>query len=180
MNKAEERRLIKKCIRQDRLAQRMLYEQYKNAMFSTAYRITSDYDLAHDAMQEAFIKVFRGLEKFRGTGTLGSWIKTIVVRAAIRAVQGLHLHVEIEERNLGAEVSFDDDLTGQLLDELLLSLPDKCRVVFQLIEVEGYAHKEVAELVGVTTGTTKSQLHYAKSLLKEKLKNRGYEHRKKG
>ncbi len=180
MNKAEERRLIKKCIRQDRLAQRMLYEQYKNAMFSTAYRITSDYDLSHDVMQEGFIKVFKNLEKFRGTGTLGSWIKTIIVRAAIRAVQGLHLHVEIEERTMDAEVRFDDNLTGQLLDELLLGLPDKCRVVFQLIEVEGYAHKEVAELLGITTGTSKSQLHYAKRLLKEKLQNRGYEHRKKG
>ena len=158
----------------------MLYEQYKNAMFSTAYRITSDYDLAHDVMQEAFIKVFKSLEAFKGVGTLGSWIKTIVVRSAIRTVQGLHLHVEIEEQTLGSQVSFDDNLTGQLLDELMLDLPDKCRVVFQLIEVEGYAHKEVAELIGVTTGTTKSQLHYAKKLLKEKLQKRGYEHRKKG
>lgn len=180
MNRPEEKRLIKKCIRQDRLAQRMLYEQYKNAMFSTAYRITSDFDLAHDVLQEAFIKVFRSLAKFKGTGTLGSWIKTIVVRSALKAVSGLHMHVEIEEGQVPGEMQFDDTLTGEVLDKLMMALPDKCRVVFQLVEVEGYPHKEVAEMLGVTTGTTKSQLHYAKKILKEKLEKRGYEQRKKG
>ena len=149
-------------------------------MMGVCLRYMKSQEDAEDVLLEGFYKVFKNLEKFRGTGTLGSWIKTIIVRAAIRAVQGLHLHVEIEERTMDAEVRFDDNLTGQLLDELLLNLPDKCRVVFQLIEVEGYAHKEVAELLGITTGTSKSQLHYAKRLLKEKLQNRGYEHRKKG
>ncbi len=180
MKKAEETRLVKKCIRQDRLAQRMLYEQYKTAMFSTAYRITNDFDLAHDALQEAFIKVFNNLNKFKGTGTLGSWIKTIVVRAALKEVSGLHLHVEVEEGSGGADVSFDDALTGALLDELMRQLPDKCRVVFNLIEVEGFSHKEAAELLGVTIGTSKSQLHYAKNILRDKLTNRGYEERKRG
>lgn len=180
MKKSEENRLIKKCIRQDRLAQRMLYEQYKTAMFSTAYRITNDFDLAHDALQEAFIKVFQSLTKFKGTGTLGSWIKTIVVRAALKEVASLHLHVEVEADTHGAEVQFDDALTGELLAELLSQLPDKCRVVFDLIAVEGFSHKEVAEMLGVTVGTSKSQLYYAKKLLKEKLTNQGYEERKRG
>lgn len=158
----------------------MLYEQYKTAMFSTAYRITNDFDLAHDALQEAFIKVFGNLQKFRGTGTLGSWIKTIVVRAAIKEISGLHMHVEVEESAEGIHISFDDALTGELLDELMRQLPNKCRVVFNLIEVEGFSHKETAELLGVTVGTSKSQLHYAKNILKEKLTNRGYEERKRG
>ncbi len=180
MKRSEEKRLVKKCIRKDRLAQRMLYEQYKNAMFSTAYRITNDFDLAHDALQEGFIKVFNNLEKFKGTGTIGSWIKTIVVRAALKEVSGLHLHVEVEETSAGAAVSFDDALTGELLDNMMRELPNKCRVVFNLIEVEGFSHKEAAELLGVTVGTSKSQLHYAKNILREKLTSRGYEERKRG
>jgi len=180
MLKSEEKRLIKNCLRQDRMAQRMLYEKYKTAMFTCAYRICNDQELAQDILQEAFINVFKYLKSFKGQGTLGSWIKTIVVRTAIKEVKGLHLHVEVSETNGGQELCFDDTLTGQLLHELVKSLPNKSRVVFTLIEIEGYAHKEVAEMMGVSTGTTKSQLHYAKQMLKKKLELRGYEKRKRG
>lgn len=158
----------------------MLYEQYKDAMFTTAFRITNDFDMAHDVLQEAFIKVFRNLEKFRGIGTLGSWIKTIVVRTALREVSGLHLHVTIEPGSYEQTIAFDDNLTGELLETLMMDLPDRCRVVFSLVAVEGYGHKEVAEMLGISPGTSKSQLHYAKKILKEKLEKRGYEHRKNG
>lgn len=180
MSKTEEKQLIKKCLRQDRLAQRMLYEKYKAAMYTCALRITNDQVLAQDALQEAFIKVFKNLASFRGQSTLGSWIKTIVVRTALKEVRGLHLHVDIAEYGMGARVSFDDTLTGPLLHELVKSLPDKCRVVFSLVEIEGFAHKEVAQMLGVKEGTSKSQLYYAKQMLKKKLELRGYEQRKRG
>ena len=180
MDRSQQNRLVKQCLRQDRLAQRFLYEQYKDAMFTVAVRITNDRDLAHDALQEAFVNVFVHLQKFRGSGTLGSWIKTIVVRAALKEVAGLHLHANIEEEADAHEVRFDEGLTGPLLHQLIGQLPDKSRVVFALIEIEGYGHKEVAKMLNVSVGTTKSQLHYAKSILKQKLLKHGYEAQKKG
>lgn len=179
MKQREQNRLIKRCVRQDGLAQKLLYEQYKTAMFSTAYRLTNDWDLAHDVLQEAFIKVFQNLKSFKGKGTLGSWIKTIVVRSALRETSALHVHVDLEQHET-RQVSFDDTLTGELLHELIGQLPERCRLVFVLIEVEGYSHKEVAEMTGVTVGTTKSQLHYAKRILRDRLKEGGYEAQKRG
>jgi len=161
------------------MAQRFLYEQYKVAMFSTAYRITSDRDLAHDVLQEAFVKVFQNLPTYKGKGALAGWIKTIVVRAALKELRGLHLHLEVDE-NLEDAVHFDDTLTGELLAKMMEALPDKCRAVFCLIEVEGYAQKEVAELINVQVGTVKSQLHYAKKLLKRSLNQGGYGISKRG
>tara|TARA_R110001592_G_scaffold11468_2_gene56597 strand:+ start:87 stop:629 length:543 start_codon:yes stop_codon:yes gene_type:complete len=180
VNQFQEKRLIKKCIQQDRLAQRVLYEQYKTAMYSKAYRITNNQDLAHDALQEGFIKVFKHIESYKGSGSLAGWIKTIVVRAALQQLKGLHLYLELDDKLVGESEPFDDDLTGELLDKLMSELPEKCRIVFTLIEVEGYSHKEVAEELGVAVGTSKSQLNYAKQLLKTQLKNRGYEQFKKG
>lgn len=179
MTPYEEKRLIKKCIRNDRMGQRLLYEQYKVAMFSVALRITNDSDTAHDVLQEAFLKVFTSLSKYKGNGALAGWIKTIVVRSALKELKGLHLHLEVDER-MEDPVQFDDTLTGELLAKLLSSLPDKCRAVFCLIEIEGYSQKEVAMMINVQVGTVKSQLHYAKKLLKKSLNQSGYGISKRG
>ncbi len=179
MTTIEEKRLIKKCIQNDRMGQRVLYEQYKVAMFSTAYRITNDIDVAHDVLQEAFMKVFVNLSKYKGSGSLAGWIKTIVIRTALKELKGLHLHLEVDEK-IEDPVHFDDSLTGEMLAKLMASLPDKCRAVFCLIEVEGYSQKEVSEMVNVQIGTVKSQLHYAKKLLKRGLYNSGYGLQNKG
>ena len=84
-----ERTLVEACLSNDRSAgrrqaQQLLYERYKRAMFSTAYRITNDQDHANDVLQDAFVEVFRNLGQFAFRSTLGAWIKTIVVRQAIR------------------------------------------------------------------------------------------------
>ena len=78
----EELLLVQECLNQDRKAQKRLYDRYKDAMYTLCYRITNDFELAHDVLQEAFLAVFRGLHNFRGESTLGAWIKTIVVRTA--------------------------------------------------------------------------------------------------
>ena len=82
-----EAELIQACLANERLAQRQLYERYNNAMYTVAYRITGDFDLANDVLQEAFVKVFRNLAKFRQESTLGAWIKTIVVRTALSRIK---------------------------------------------------------------------------------------------
>ncbi|WP_420151386.1 RNA polymerase sigma factor [Spirosoma sp.] len=164
-----ERDLVDRCRANDRVAQKILFERYKRAMFSTAYRIINDYDHANDALQDAFVEVFRNLNQFAFRSTLGAWIKTIVVRQAIRKQQLEDRFLTLSEAIHDEPVPFRDSLTGEELDVAIRSLPDGARTIFLLIEVEGYAHKEVADMLGISEGTSKSQVSYAKKLLRQRL-----------
>jgi len=161
--------LIIGCINNDRRLQKALYKKYCNAMYSSAYRILNDFELAHDALQEAFIQVFRDIEKFRGDSTLGAWIKTIVIRSAIRLLKKDDLFVPLNEFLHDKSVEIPNSLDGEYLEEAILMLPDGFRTVFLLIEVEGYAHKEVAKMLNISEGTSKSQLFHAKYKLRKKI-----------
>ena len=165
--------LIRRCQSVDlltrRVAQRELYERYKRAMFSTAYRIINDYDHANDALQDAFVDVFRNLNQFAFRSTLGSWIKTIVVRQAIRKQQLEGRFLTLDETIHDQPAPFRDTLTGAELDAVIRTLPDGARTIFLLAEVEGYAHKEIAGMLGISEGTSKSQVSYAKKLLRQRL-----------
>ncbi len=162
--------LIQRCLQQDRLAQRQLYESYKTAMFTVAYRILADADDAHDALQEAFIAAFTDLNTFRQESSFGSWLKTIVIRKALYKNKWKR-HYETYETAANQETpAWQGDITGEDLDYAIRNLPDGCRAVFTLIEVEGYSHKEVANLLQIAEGTSKSQLSHAKKLLQKALK----------
>lgn len=169
-----ERELVERCLPGNgltdrRRAQQLLFERYKRAMFSTAYRITNDYDNANDALQDAFVEVFRNLDQFTFRSTLGAWIKTIVVRQAIRK-QRLESRFEtIDEARHDQPTPLPDSLTGAELDAAIRTLPDGARTVFLLAEVEGYAHKEIAQMLGISEGTSKSQVSYAKKLIRTRI-----------
>lgn len=164
-----ENELIEACLAGNRLAQRELYERYKGAMFTLAYRVTSDFDLAHDVLQEAFIKIFRALPQFRRESTLGAWIKTIVVRTAISRVKRQPTFEELSPEHTQGWVDWGDYLDAEYLEKAIQSLPDGYRTVFVLIEIEGYQHQEVAEMLNISAGTSKSQLFYAKKRLRKML-----------
>lgn len=164
-----EQELVERCRSNDRMAQRVLFDQYKRAMFSTAYRILIDYDHANDALQDAFVDVFRSLDQFSFRSTLGAWIKTIVVRQAIRKQQVEGRFLTLDETIHDSSVPFRDTLTGAELDAAIRTLPDGARTIFLLVEVEGYTHKEVADMLNVSEGTSKSQVSYAKKLLRQRL-----------
>ena len=167
---SEEQHLLSGCLAQDRQAQFRLYQQYKTAMFSSALRILGDRALAQDALQEAFVDIFQGLAGFRQQSTLGAWIKIIVVRRALLTLRReQRMEVYDQDRHPEPLVAWHDNLTGEALDKAIGELPAGYRAVFCLVEVEGYAHGEVAEMLGIAEGTSKSQLHHAKRLLQRKL-----------
>jgi RNA polymerase sigma-70 factor (ECF subfamily) len=172
-----EAELLEACLQQDRTAQKALYDRYKNAMYTVAYRMLNDHELAEDALQEAFIKVFRGLPKFRKESTLGAWIKTIVVRTTLSKIkkQKKQLTESLEEVHLNKQITWNNHLDAEYLEKAIQALPDGYRTVFVLIEVEGYSHKEVAKLLDISPGTSKSQLFYAKKRLRASLSQYGYE-----
>jgi len=158
------------CLAQDRQAQYRLYQSYKTAMFSSALRILGDRALAQDALQEAFVDIFQGLTGFQRQSTLGAWMKTIVVRRALRTLRHEHrMEVYDQDRHPEPTVPWHDSLTGEALDQAIGELPAGYRAVFCLIEVEGYTHSETAELLSIAEGTSKSQLYHAKRLLQRKL-----------
>jgi RNA polymerase sigma factor (sigma-70 family) len=165
-----EAELIKACLAKDRLAQKTLYNRYSRAMYTLAYRITSNFDMADDVLQEAFVKVFCNLDRFRGESTLGAWIKTIVVRTAFSKVRTRKTFEPLENHHFSEPVDWGHRLDVEYLEKAIQALPEGYRAVFVLIEVEGYPHKEVAEMLGISIGTSKSQLFYAKKRLREMLK----------
>ena len=165
----KEKKLLEECLGNDRFAQKRLYDLYKDAMYTLAFRILRDEDLACDALQEGFIDVFMNLEKFEGKSTLGAWIKTIILRKCLR-IANKEKRMERMDENLDDDIyEWDDNLTGEDLDKAINSLSPGYRKVFILAEVEGYSHKEIAKMLNISEVTSKSQLSRAKQHLQKML-----------
>jgi len=164
-----ERDLVFRCCTNDRKAQEQLFNLYKDAMYTICYRMMKEHSLAEDTLQEAFLDIFRCLRSFQFKSTLGAWIKTIVIRTAIKHLKTNTAFEKIEDVHVEFAVQPIDSLTAYDLEKAILDLPAGYRAVFLLVEVEGYMHREVASLLGISEGTSKSQLHYAKQLLQVKL-----------
>jgi RNA polymerase sigma factor (sigma-70 family) len=169
-NRSEnESELVAGCIRNDRVKQKCLFDQYKNAMYTTALRIVGNSDIAQDILQDAFIDIFENIADFRFESTLGTWIKTIVIRKALHGLKLEHQHESIELADRQEFENKSTDFTAYELERAIQSLPESARAVFLLIEVEGYKHQEVAEMLEISIGTSKSQLNYSKKLLQKRL-----------
>lgn len=170
-----EKALIKLCINKDRAAQRELFLAYKDAMFTVLYRLLGNTEEAEEALQDGFIKVFTHLPSFQQKSTLGAWMKSIFIREALQRLRKTDL-IDSDSSLVGdvESISFDDSLTGEVLEKAILSLDDGFRTVFLLVEVEGYKHKEVAEMLNISVGTSKSQLSRSKQKLRSILLDLGY------
>jgi RNA polymerase sigma-70 factor (ECF subfamily) len=171
--------LIKACINGDRSAQYALYKQYSKAMFNICYRITNDPDDAKDVLQEAFLSAFRNLRSFKGESSFGAWLKRIVVNSSINHVKKSKIiFTQLDGHDAGHEsVGMHDNeiiLEIDRIKDALQQLPDGFRTVLSLYLFEGYDHREIAGILGITESTSKSQYNRAKKRLKEILKERIY------
>lgn len=173
----DDKALISGCIKGDRAMQRQLYEQYAGQMLVVCMRYSKNKDDAQDILQEAFIKVFNHIENFRQESSLGFWIKRIVINTALnyhRKGVYLYPHYDIEEvHHLGAEDIEISKYNFKDLLNLLQSLPQGCQTIFNLYAIEGYKHKEIATMLNINEGTSKSQYARAKSLLKGMITEKG-------
>lgn len=168
--------LVEGCRRNDRQSQQQLYELYCDAMFNTAVRMLGNAAEAEDVLQEAFLAAFRGIEMFEGKSTFGAWLKRIVINKCVDHLKKNRLQlVEMETYDTATEVSDDWDekegkVSVQEIHQELKGLPDKCRAVFNLYMLEGYDHEEIGEIMNISKSTSKSQLHRARQLLRDRLK----------
>ena len=163
-----EAELITGCLLHDRIAQRLLYDRYKKAMYTLAYRITGDFDDANDVLQDAFLEVFRHLDQFRGEATLGAWIKQIVVRKSTKKKR-IVVWQNVEE-DMAESINWgENNINVAHLETAIFALPDGFRTIFVLAEIEGYTHREIAVMLSISEGTSKSQLFHAKRKLRSML-----------
>lgn len=170
-----EQDLIARVLAGDPGAERTLYDRYVDQVWRLTYRFAGDADRAADWTQETFIRVYRRLRDFRGEAKLGTWIGAIAVSVAL---SGLRSGKRLLEREAPIEAGDQvaapapKRLDGDLLDRLhqaVDELADGYRSVFLLHDVEGYTHEEIGRMLGVTTGTSKAQLHRARARLREAL-----------
>lgn len=148
-------------------------------MYNISYRITNDADDAADVLQEAFLSAYRNMSSFKGEASIGAWLKKIVVNASINHIKKhriLYEPIEYHEAEEEEASMKDEDIILELdrVKEAIQQLPDGFRTVFSLYLLEGYDHGEVAEILGITESTSKSQYNRAKKRLKEILKERIY------
>jgi len=166
--------LIKGCINNDRRMQEELYTRFAPKMYAVCLRYAGNAEEAEDILQEGFIKIFKKLASFRSEGSFEGWIRRIFVNTSIehfRRKTYMQPISEQEENTMeGKSLSVLDSLAEKDLIDLIQQLSPGYRTVFNMYIVEGYTHKEIGELLGISEGTSKSQLSRAKVILQEMVK----------
>lgn len=164
-----EEELVNRCLKKDRHAQEFLFNHHYGDMYLIAMRYLSDHHNAEDVIIQSFAKVFNKLNRFnyQGQGSLGRWIRTILINESIRLLQKKSL-IEFNEDMQQLDTHNTDSLQQMQASDimrLIERLPTGYRTVFNLYVVEGYAHKEIAEMLKISENTSKSQLKKARNQL---------------
>jgi len=170
------KKLIKGCQRGKREYQQALYDKFSAGMYLIALRYSKVEQEAEDILQEAFIKVFNSIKNFRSESSLAFWIKRIVVNTALnhqRSKLYMYPMVDVNQLDWMDETeSVISALNYEELLEMVRALPTGCQIIFNLFAIEGYKHHEIAELLKISEGTSKSQYSRAKSILSKNILER--------
>jgi RNA polymerase sigma factor (sigma-70 family) len=174
--------LIEGCLQGDRKMQQQLYQRFAPKMYGVCLRYAGSAEEAEDILQEGFIKVFRKIGSYRGDGSFEGWIRRIFVNTAIEHFRKKNYLQPITEREEnvveGKYLSVLDELAEKDIIGLVQQLSPGYRTVFNMYVIEGYTHREIAENLGISEGTSKSQLSRAKQILQEMV-NKHIEKRKR-
>ena len=166
--------LIEGCLRGDRKMQQELYQRYAPKMYGVCLRYAGSVEEAEDILQEGFIKIFNKLGSYRGEGSFEGWIRRIFVNTAIEHYRKkiyLQPITETEENTVeGKYLSVLDSLAEKDIIRLVQQLSPGYRTIFNMYVIEGYTHKQIAESLGISEGTSKSQLSRAKMILQDLVK----------
>ncbi|MGG9970639.1 RNA polymerase sigma factor [Ferruginibacter sp. SUN002] len=170
-----EEQLIRACIKEDAACQKEVFNRYSGRMLGVCQRYARNAADAEDILQDAFIKVFDKMHQFKFEGSFEGWIRKIVVNTALKKYTLTRYSKELS----GYEIRDRDEsvldpsvyahLTQKDLMELINNLPDGYRIVFNLYVIEGYQHDEIAEMLGIQPGTSRSQLVKARMMLQRQI-----------
>lgn len=173
-----EKELIEACKRKDRMAQKLLFDRYSPKMNGVCYRYVRNAEDAEDVLVEAFFKVLTNIQQFKNKGSFEGWIRRIVINECLMFLRRQHnfnLSVEIDDNlNVVNNKNIEDELAARDILDFLDELPTGYRTIFNLYVLEGYKHREIAEMLGISINTSKSQLILAKKRLKNLLIQANY------
>ena len=172
----EENEIIRLAIENNRTAQQRIYNKFSPKMLSVCRQYIKDIHQAEDIMITAFMKVFVNLKKFEQKGSFEGWIRRIMVNECISHIRVQKKVTFVEDENYFEESfnNIESQFSVEDIQFLIDSLPDGYRMIFNLYAIEGYKHQEIATMLRIKEGTSKSQLSHARKILKEqivKLKN---------
>ena len=175
LNNYTEKQLVALCLQGERSACRELFKLYSGKMMALTYRFARDKSEAEDILQEGFLRVFEKLNLYSGEGSLEAWMRRVMINTALKYKQkyvSRHKYSEIENLQIYDQTpTVLDDLSKEEILELIHNLPPGYKTVFNLYVIEGYSHKEIANLLDIGESTSRSQLVKARALLKEQLLN---------
>jgi len=171
--------IIGRCLEGDVKAQFMLYKNYSVAMYNIAVRITGNRMDAEDVLQESFVTVFERLNELENIESFTGWLKRIVINNSISCIRKRKIVFEdidgLSENDHDAEEDFNMNIDPAVVHTAIKELPDGSRSVLVLHALEGYKHREIAEMLSISESTSKSQYKRALELLNTNLKNKIYE-----
>ncbi len=168
--------IINKCRNQEPEAQKMLYEQYKDQFYAICLRYVKSHQDAEDVFIDGFYKILTKVADFKGDGSFEGWMRKIMVNESLmflRKRTNLHMTVELPERDFSDESEENEsDLDFEKIMQILDELPTGYRTIFNLYVFEGFKHREIADLLGISINTSKSQLILAKKRILEIFKKK--------
>ena len=172
--------LLDGCKVGDQKAQFQIYKLYYKAMYNTSLRIVNDTMEAEDIMQEAFLSAFEKIDTYSGTVSFGAWLKKIVVNRSLDALnkrkavfEDIELHIGIRDESYEDHQRNEEiDIKVEEVKDAIERLPDGYRIILSLYLLEGYDHDEIAEIMGINSSTSRSQLSRAKQKLIAEIKGK--------
>lgn len=165
--------IIEQCIKGNKESQRALYNEYKDILFAICMRYMGNTQDAEDVFAEAFVKIFKNLGSFKGEGSFEGWMKRITINEALMQLRKNKItksHSDLDVVHIGVEEYLDEQLDAEKIIDCMKDLPPGYRTILNLYVLEGFKHREIAEMLGISINTSKSQLILAKKRMIELIK----------
>ena len=169
----EEERMVRGCVKGQPEHQEALYNKYYRKMFGVCLRYAPDRETAEDILQDGFVKVLKGISSYSGKGSLEGWIRRVMVNTALEHLRRKAAMYPVVDLEMAYNADAGADIVAGMSEKEILAhiqaLPVGYRTVFNLFAIEGYSHKEIAEQLNITEGTSKSQFARARQTLQENI-----------
>ena len=165
--------LIINCKKNDAKAQSQIYKLFSSKLFSLCLKYSKNYAEAQDNLQDSFVTIFKKFDKFSNKGSLEGWMKRITINTALQRYRSVGVFDIVNEdqiEDVAIEID-EEDISLDFLLSIIQELPDRYRLVFNLYVLDDYSHKEIADMMNISTGTSKSNLARGRMILKEKIEH---------
>ncbi len=165
--------LIENCKKHDTKAQSDLYKLFSSKLFAVCLKYSRSYAEAEDNLQDAFLTIFKKIEQYKNKGSFEGWLKRITTNTVLQRYRNKKVFNIVNEHAIeNTELEVDeDDISIDYLLQIIQELPDRYRLVFNLYVLDGYSHKDIASMLDITVGTSKSNLARARQILKNIIEN---------